>query len=538
MAAPAKRLAYWCVKPSCTGYRYVDVAKARGETSCKLCSTPFSADMVRVGPPAGARRRPGGAGGDGAGQRGRADGGGYKPPGGGPRSGGGGAGAGPKPLGLQQPSNHLQSGNPETGARPQGQARRRGGGGESSEVIRFREGLVNLEALYGADSEVAEAARRKLAEAEQAAEARLTAPQRLDRHRRELDAARQALASTFEKVRDLGQEKLRIDQAIEEASNVALVQHATVEERESKVRALEKHLQLNKPMQEGLQVDTSTANQLHELAKKQEQVYRDSIRRQKHRELTPAEERRMQDLVYGTSSFLSQPLEEEEEFGPNGTPRAQDGDMEDDEEGMRSKKARSAKQRSEAEIDAIAREGLDREDEISDMEMSADERENAWEQLGGDPEVQKLAKLVRPGGETIKTISLRMVKPKASKSKGKGKGKDLPSPTVRPSMWDVLPDDPRARRPSDSAFPPLQGATGRRTPAQASAAAEQKPAAAVPDGQAVASAAPSRTGAGPQAAGTPRDSPTGSLAEPSPGGAGPAAAPGGSGNQRGGGVST
>ena len=172
------------------------------------------------------------------------------------------------------------------------------------------------------------------------------------------------------------------------------------------------------------------------------------------------------------------------------------------------------------------------------MEMSADEKENAWETLGGDPEVQKLAKLLRPGGDTIKTIGLRMVKPKASqpKGKGKGKGKETPSPTVRPSLWDVLPGDPRARTPSDPAFPPLQGATGRRAPAQASAAAAQKQETAAPDGQAVSSAAPSRTGAGPQAAGTPRDPPTGSLTEPSSGGAGPAAATGGSANQRGGGV--
>jgi ribosomal protein L15E len=75
----------------------------------------------------------------------------------------------------------------------------------------LRAGLAELEKLFGTDSEETAPVRRKLAEAERAAEERLTVPQRRDRHRAELEAARQALAGTFERVRELGQEKKRIE---------------------------------------------------------------------------------------------------------------------------------------------------------------------------------------------------------------------------------------------------------------------------------------------------------------------------------------
>ena len=463
MATAPRRMAYWCVKPGCTGYRYIDVAKERGETCCNRCLTPFSAEVVGAGPPAGARRRPGGE--QGGGERpGRGRGGYYKPPGGGTRAQSTGAGAGPRQPGLQPSTGHnqLQS-RPQAGPRPQGQAPRAGSGAEDGEVQRLRAVLAELEKIFGSGTDETAAVRRRLSEAERAVEEKLSLPQRRDRHRADLEAARQNLAGTFEKVRELGRERRRIERELEQAAETAQEQHEVVKEWEKKVRMLES--QMRPPARSGIQIDQVASNMLYEKAKEIECIYRESIRRQHGRELTAEEERNMQIQVYGMSSSLSHPLEEAAESGPTGTPKTDEADMDVSEEGMRNKKSRTRQRTEEEEAarrDSIAREGFDpAEDDISDMEAESDDNQNAYEQLGGEPEVQKLAQILRTGGETTKFLHLRMVKPKPNK--GKGKGKEATSPSTKPFLWAERTGSLHPFRPSEEAFPPLQEGRGAKT---------------------------------------------------------------------------
>ena len=45
------RPAYDCVKPGCEKWRWVDVAKAKGEVACNFCGTGFLPEAIRLWPP-------------------------------------------------------------------------------------------------------------------------------------------------------------------------------------------------------------------------------------------------------------------------------------------------------------------------------------------------------------------------------------------------------------------------------------------------------------------------------------------------------
>ena len=125
----AGRPAYYCVKPGCGAYRFVDTAQERGETACKFCGTGFLAEAIKVWPPYPAGGKAKGKGKTRASAPTQVQGGhGGKGGGHGPRPGGGtaphqlqgcggggaaqAAGVGPRPLGFQAQTRYpLQSGS-------------------------------------------------------------------------------------------------------------------------------------------------------------------------------------------------------------------------------------------------------------------------------------------------------------------------------------------------------------------------------------------------------------------------------------------
>ncbi len=96
MYSGAMRAAYDCVNPAGRGWRWVDAAKARRESACHRCGTPFCAEAIRSWPPLeeGAKGK-----GKGRGGQGQVQGGGGA--GAHVQGGNGGKRAGLKAVGLQ-----------------------------------------------------------------------------------------------------------------------------------------------------------------------------------------------------------------------------------------------------------------------------------------------------------------------------------------------------------------------------------------------------------------------------------------------------
>ena len=487
MEPAEKRAAYVCVNPGCQGYRYIDLAKAKGETKCKWCSTPFSASATRLGPPMGGRR----AGGKGGREVARAP----RPQGGGRAGAGGGAGDQPKPVGRLV-FNQLQGGNTEP--RPQGQGRRQGSA-EDAEVSRCRKGLDFMEDFFGKESAQAKEGRRMLEAAETAAQERMSPTQKLSLLRSEHEAACQDLSRSFARVKEIGAEKLKLQEELERVTEKAGEQKQAIDAVQKKIWDMEAQMHLQMPVKSGGQVDTSAAGQLYRLGQAMEKVFRDSMRNQNQRELTAAEERSMQEQIYGTTSALSHP------FAPE-VPSDSENAMDDEEVGPAEKKGRRSRTLQDEE-GRIAREGFDPHQD-SDMES-----DDSWSQVGPDREVQKLRRRIKMGKEAAEKFlqPQRMVKP----GRGRGKRSDTPPATGGGSgsggVWDAphIPGSHQqeARIGSREGFPPL---TTKRSAPQAGQQGTASPGTPVAEEK----GGTERHGAGPVSAGTPREPPTGSLTGP------------------------
>ena len=137
------------------------------------------------------------------------------------------------------------------------------------------------------------------------------------------------------------------------------------------------------------------------------------MRTQLQRELTAAEERSMQEHIYGTTSVLSHPFAPEV---PSDSENREDSEnaMDDAEQGPDSKRGRRARTLKEEEEDRIAREGYDPHQADSDMES-----DDPWSQVGPDAEVQRLRRRIKMGKEAAEKFlqPQRMVKP------GRGRGR-------------------------------------------------------------------------------------------------------------------
>ncbi len=489
--------AYFCVKPLCTGWKWVATAQARKESACRKCGTPFCAEAIKIWPPLP-------EGGKGKG-KGRGD----PPPGGGvPGAGarpnllqggkGGGAtnpraaalnhlqggkgGPGLKPLGLQP--NLLQGSRVAKGAQKGGSATIRS---STSKAAKEQARLEVLLEMYEGDhahpavvyqQAAADAARKE-------EEDRMSPTQRADMLKKELDDAQEELAANMVRFGGLVADMRGLEEKLEDTREAGFGINERIRDLQERIQIEEAKIERKPTRATGEQVsmapvDTSQRKLADILQYVQDIGKTISPTGLDEAEMAPLRE--TLGLAWGQICTLLDPPNQK-------VPSDSEDDMQDAPNEQRAAKAQR-KQDQDAKL-AARMEARLRGDDMSDDEN--DNVAEAWTRIGTDAQCKEFESYCRQlqvrGNEVVAGKAERLWKNRTQslgKAKAKAKARGIPSSAGQPSpstplatQWDARSGRASVVPPGQEAeYPPLQACAPKAasgTPAHAPRAGIQSP---------------------------------------------------------------